>query len=292
MSENWLCSMGWHLGELHETNSIMVKTDSAPPGVILLSAGRGSRMLPLTDGIPKSLLPVGDRLVLDWLAEAVIARTSGEVVVVTGYGEEKLASHVIERFGSRITLAHNDRYEQDVNILSVDIGVSALHHPERGYLIVETDLLLDESAWDQVFEVTRANEGLSCWVCDGVYGPHLTGGIVHACTQGRIDAVDYQPVYSPEYDGWPKMVGLLLVSPEQVEEDCRLRRAAIEQSIGQYYLMPWREGIASLPCRVLQLKDAFARSFNTAIEYQRACASFLATRHCSPNNIENKVVSE
>lgn len=41
----------------------MAKPDSAPPGVILLSAGRGSRMLPLTEGIPKSLLPVGDRLV-------------------------------------------------------------------------------------------------------------------------------------------------------------------------------------------------------------------------------------
>lgn len=270
----------------------MLKNDTAPPGVILLSAGRGSRMLPLTDGIPKSLLPVGDRLVLDWLIEAVMARTCGEIVVVTGYGEERVVAHLRKRFASQITTVRNDRYEQDVNILSVELGVSALRHPERGYLIVETDLLLDESAWDQVFEVIGANEGLSCWVCHGVYGPQLTGGIVHADAGGRIDAVDYQPAHSAEYDGWPKMVGLLLVAPEQVEEDRRLRRAAIEQSIAQYYLMPWREGIASLPCRVLQLTDAFARSFNTAVEYQRACASFLATRHGSLDNIDNKVVSE
>lgn len=284
--------MGWHLGKLHEANSIAVEADSAPPGVILLSAGRGSRMQPLTEGIPKSLLPVGDRLVLDWLIEAVMARTSGEIVVVTGYGEEKVVSHLLSRFGAGITTVRNDRYAEDVNILSVELGVSALRYPDRGYLIVETDLLLDDSAWDQVFEVIQANEGLSCWVCDGEYGPNLTGGIVHACSHGRIDAVEYQPVYSPAFDGWAKMVGLLLVGPEQVAEDRRLRRAAIERSISQYYLAPWLEGIASLPCRVLQLKDAFARSFNTAAEFQRACTAFLATRYSSPNNIENKVINE
>lgn len=56
---------------------MMAKSEIAPPGVILLSAGRGSRMQPLTEGIPKSLLPVGDRLVLDWLIEAVMQRTAG-----------------------------------------------------------------------------------------------------------------------------------------------------------------------------------------------------------------------
>lgn len=209
----------------------MAKFDSAPPGVVLLSAGRGSRMLPLTEGIPKSLLPVGDRLVLDWLIEAVIARTSGEIVVVTGYGGEKVVTHLRERFGSRISTVENERYAEDVNILSVETGVSALRHPERGYLIVETDLLLDDSAWDQVFEAARRFPELSCWVCDGFYGPCLTGGIVHADRQGRIDAVEYQPLYSPDFDGWPKMVGLLLVGVQQVAADRRLRQAAIAQSI-------------------------------------------------------------
>lgn len=269
----------------------MAKFDSAPPGVVLLSAGRGSRMLPLTEGIPKSLLPVGDRLVLDWLIEAVIARTSGEIVVVTGYGGEKVVTHLRERFGSRISTVENERYAEDVNILSVETGVSALRHPERGYLIVETDLLLDDSAWDQVFEAARRFPELSCWVCDGFYGPCLTGGIVHADRQGRIDAVEYQPLYSPDFDGWPKMVGLLLVGVQQVAADRRLRQAAIAQSIAQYYLMPWREGIASLPSRVLQLENAFARSFNTESDFLRARADFLAICRSASNN-EQKVISE
>lgn len=269
----------------------MAKPDIAPPGVILLSAGRGSRMLPLTEGIPKSLLPVGDRFVLDWLIEAVIARSAGEIVVVTGYEREKVAAHLKRRFGSRVATVENDRYAEDVNILSVEIGVNALRHPERGYLIVETDLLLDEDAWDQVFDVMRNSECLSCWVCDGFYGPSLTGGIVHADQYDRITAVEYQPTYLPVFDGWPKMVGLLLVGPSQVEQDKHLRRAAIEQSIAQYYLMPWREGIASMPSRVLQLKGGFARSFNTESDFYQARADFLAYRHSNISHNNEKVIS-
>lgn len=270
---------------------MMAKSDIAPPGVILLSAGRGSRMLPLTEGIPKSLLPVGDRLVLDWLIEAVIERTTGEVVVVTGYAAEKVVAHLSSRFGSRVATVHNERYVDDVNILSVELGVAALKYPERGYLIVETDLLLDRCAWDQVFSVVNDAAQLSCWVCDGFYNPQLTGGIVHADPLGRIDAVAYQPVYDRAFDGWPKMVGLLLVGPKQVEEDRRLRHAAIEQSIAQYYLMPWREGIACLPSRVLQLQGGFARSFNTEHDFYRARADFLAQSHGSTPNNKEKVTS-
>lgn len=270
----------------------MVKPDIPQPGVVLLSAGRGSRMQPLTNGIPKSLLKVGDRLVLDWLIEAVRARTTGEVVVVTGYGEEKVVAHLQERFGDAITTVHNPRYAEDVNILSLELGVQALRHPERGYLIVETDLLLDDRAWDQVFSVVRGDAQLSCWVCDGFYGPHLTGGIVHANADGRIDAVDYQPLYSADFEGWSKMVGLLFVGPEQVEADRQLRQAAIEESIAQYYLMPWRDGIRSLPSRVLQLENAFARSFNTEDDFKRARAEFLTICQGVEPHIEQRVISE
>lgn len=230
-------------------------------------------------------------MVLDWLVEAVIVRSVGEIVVVTGYESEKVTTHLKRSFGSRVATVENNQYSDDVNILSVEIGVSALRHPERGYLIVETDLLLDESAWDQVFAVMRHSADLSCWVCDGFYSPALTGGIVHADQNGRITAIDYQPSYLPVFDGWPKMVGLLLVGPSQVEQDRRLRRAAIKQSIAQYYLMPWKEGVASLPSRVLQLKDSFARSFNTESDFYQARADFLRHRQSNISHKNEKVIN-
>jgi hypothetical protein len=204
-------------------------------------------------------------LVIDYLLDAILERTDGEVIAVTGFAEERVREHLTNRHGDRVATAHNSRFEEDVNILSVEIGVSALQHPERGYLIVETDLLLEEAAWDRVFGAYAKPE--SFWLCKGYYDETLTGGIVHTNAQGWIDAVEYQPRYDPYFRGWSKMLGMLGVAPAQVAADRRHRRAAIANTVAQYYLIPWRQHLADLPCRAVQIDDCFAQSFNTVEDF-------------------------
>jgi choline kinase len=56
---------------------------------VVLSAGQGSRLLPLTYDRPKCLLPVGSRSVLQWQLEALChQREIVEIVVVTGFKAE------------------------------------------------------------------------------------------------------------------------------------------------------------------------------------------------------------
>jgi molybdopterin-guanine dinucleotide biosynthesis protein A len=248
---------------------------AVPRGVVLLAAGSGQRMRPLTEHCPKALLPVGDSTVIDLIIDAVKARTQGEIVVVTGFAAEELHTHLAIRHGARVRSAHNPRWAEDVNINSVATGVAALDHPERGYLVVETDLLLDDTAWDRLFG-TLAHSDDSFWVCRGRYSPALTGGVVHAGADGRIDVVDYRPVHDPACDGWPKMLGLLAVGPKEVATDRALREAAIRETLRQYYLMPWKHGIAQLPARVLALEDGFAATFNTPDDFRAACRAFQA----------------
>lgn len=234
-------------------------------------------MHPLTDGIPKSLLPVGENYVLDCLLQEILERSNGEVVVVTGYGADKVESHLRTRYGSRVTIARNDRYAEDVNILSVDIGVGALAHPERGYVVVETDMLMDAPAWDQIFDGIDETPH-SYWVCKGYYGPELTGGIVHVGDDGCIDTVEYQPKYDASFAGWPKLFGVLIVGPEQVEADKRWRATVLETGCNEYYLTSWARGVHELTARVLQLDPGVARTFNTVAEFEAAQSEYLALK--------------
>ncbi len=253
-----------------------------PRAIILLCAGRGTRMQPLTKHVPKCLLSIDGRPILDYLIDAVLARSEGEVVAVTGFAADRLRQHLAHRYGTRVAPAHNARFEEDINILSVETGVAALHNPERGYLVVETDLLLEDFAWDQVFAANAGSE--SFWVCKDYYSDTLTGGIVHADAQGWIDAVEYRPNYDARYQGWPKMVGLLSVAPDQVLADRRYRQIAITKTVCQYYLMPWRQHLSDLPCKVLQIDNCFAQSFNTVEDFTRAANRYieiLATKNLS-----------
>lgn len=230
----------------------------------------------MTAQVPKALLQIrGEargRVVLDTILDAVLCHGEREVVVVTGFGAAHVCSHVSRYDGVRCI--ENRRWEQDVNIGSVACGVGALAHPQRGYLVVETDLLLDDEAWNRLFEIIDSDTR-SYWVCRGRYGTTRTGGVVHAGPDGQIDIVDYRPVYDATCEGWPKMLGMLAVGADEVAADIALRAAAIRDSLRQYYLMPWKHGLAKLSARVLPLEAGFAATFNTADEFETACQGYL-----------------
>lgn len=66
---------------------------------IILAAGRGTRLRPLTYGIPKPLLPVRGRPMIDWVIRSVLADSVEEIIVAvpgtTGSDvEERTLSHI------------------------------------------------------------------------------------------------------------------------------------------------------------------------------------------------------
>jgi choline kinase len=64
---------------------------------ILLAAGHGSRLLPLTLTSPKCLVPVGGRAILDHQLDACAAAGIAEAVIVGGYRIEQVAGHLAAR---------------------------------------------------------------------------------------------------------------------------------------------------------------------------------------------------
>lgn len=73
-------------------------------GAIILAAGRGERMRPITDTLPKPLLPVHGRALIAWHLEALAAAGVREVAINTAWLEERLIETLGDgaRFGVRI----------------------------------------------------------------------------------------------------------------------------------------------------------------------------------------------
>ncbi len=60
---------------------------------IIPVAGLGTRMLPATKAIPKELLPVYDRPIIQWVVEEAIAAGIEEIILVTRSGKEAIENH-------------------------------------------------------------------------------------------------------------------------------------------------------------------------------------------------------
>jgi choline kinase len=58
--------------------------------VVILGAGQGKRLLPLTAEIPKALLDIGGRSLIERQIDAFVSCGIGEFIVVTGFGAARL----------------------------------------------------------------------------------------------------------------------------------------------------------------------------------------------------------
>lgn len=241
--------------------------------VVLLAAGRGSRIGELTTHTHKSLLPIGGHPCIKHILDGVLNTNVREVVLVTGYMNHLLNKFVVHEYDDdRIKFMHNPYFEHDTNILSVDIGVDALSHPENGYLLVETDIVIEPEGWQHIMDIDPL--GPSLWLTRGSYSRMLTGGALRRNEQFNVEEIVYAPRYDPTYEGWQKLLGLLFVGKAQVRMDQNLRKAAIKESIQQYYITPWCLNIAKLACKALSLDSKFAFSFNNRDSYEAICAQY------------------
>jgi MurNAc alpha-1-phosphate uridylyltransferase len=77
---------------------------------MILAAGRGERMRPLTDATPKPLLEVAGKPLMQWPIEALAAGGFTELVVNTAWLGEQIPVRFGERFGeSSIAYSHEGR---------------------------------------------------------------------------------------------------------------------------------------------------------------------------------------
>lgn len=108
---------------------------------IILSAGQGSRLLPLTADQPKCLIDFAGRSLIAWQILALAANGIEEIVVVTGFRDDKLegALAALAVPGVSISTRFNPFYKVADNLGSCWIAREAM---DRDFIILNGDTLV------------------------------------------------------------------------------------------------------------------------------------------------------
>jgi len=86
---------------------------------VILSAGQGKRLLPLTADRPKCILPVRGQTMIEWQIEELVKSGIDRVTVVLGYCADKVEQVLRRRYGSdKVKTIYNPAYAVSDNLVS------------------------------------------------------------------------------------------------------------------------------------------------------------------------------
>ncbi len=127
---------------------------------IILAAGYGNRMRPLTDERHKTLLTVAGETIIDRILHGLKENGIADVVVVTGYRADELEAHIaLAHKDLRFTFVRNDRFRETNNIFSLALAFDACSFDD-GVLLIESDLVYDASVIRRILESPFENDAL------------------------------------------------------------------------------------------------------------------------------------
>jgi len=109
---------------------------------VLLVAGEGTRMRPLTASLPKPMLPVADRPLVAHTADAVVSAGIDELVLVVGYE----ADAVREYFGDEYRGVPVEYAVQAEQLGTAHAVECAREHLEGSFVVLNGDDLYDEES--------------------------------------------------------------------------------------------------------------------------------------------------
>jgi len=106
---------------------------------IILAAGRGSRLLPLTTDLPKCLLPIGNTTVLGMQLDTLAAHGVETATVITGFNSHMVEDEINARLGGpRVETLFNPFFQVADNLASCWMARASM---SEDFLLINGDTL-------------------------------------------------------------------------------------------------------------------------------------------------------
>ena len=162
-----------------------------PPtlSAVIMAGGLGRRLLPLTEHVPKPMLPVGDRPLLERTIKQLRRSGIRDVSMTTHYLQDSIVRHFGdgEEYGVRINYASEDQP------LGTAGGLKLIERPDGPFVVINGDILTGVS-FEKMLEYHQAHMaeitvGVRRYVIDVPFG-------VVECDDVRITELREKPSYT------------------------------------------------------------------------------------------------
>jgi UDP-N-acetylglucosamine diphosphorylase/glucosamine-1-phosphate N-acetyltransferase len=129
---------------------------------VVLAAGKGERLRPLTENRPKHLLPIGGKPLLEWILEGLVEAGVDEALLVTHYLEKQIKDHFGD--GERLGLELSYVRQEEMRGTADAFRVAEDFADGEEFMGVYGDLFLPTEGFKALTQAHRRGQTTMCVV--------------------------------------------------------------------------------------------------------------------------------
>jgi dTDP-glucose pyrophosphorylase len=200
---------------------------------IILAAGKGTRMRELTNELPKPMLKVQGRPILEHIIAGVVSAGIRDIFIVTGWKAEVIEGHFGDgaAFGARIVYGRQE--VQDGTGKAPEVAKEFIG--PSWFLLTYGDILVKPETYQQM--VHRYNEGYFSGVITVTRGEDVTKGGLNFfdqdfCLKHLVEKPSAEQIEQLRREGWLKPgepawynAGIYIFRPSLFEFTAKLRKS-------------------------------------------------------------------
>lgn len=172
---------------------------------VILAAGKGTRMRELTNELPKPMLPVQGKPILEHILQGLIASGIHDIFIVTGFRAEVIESYFGDGSKWNVRIAYGRQVVQDGTGKAPELAKDFIG--TSSFLLTYGDILVKPETYQQM--IHRFNEGYFSGLITVTGGQDVTKGGLNFfdpqfCLQRIVEKPTPEQLDQLRSDGWLK----------------------------------------------------------------------------------------
>lgn len=200
---------------------------------VILAAGKGTRMRELTNEMPKPMLKVQGKPILEHILEGLVAAGIREVFIVTGFKAEAIENYFGDGSRWKARIGYGRQVVQDGTGKAPEVAREFVGHSP--FLLTYGDILVKPDTYKQM--IHRYNEGYFSGVITVTPGEDVTKGGLNFfddqfCLKRLVEKPTAEQLETLKREGWIKPgepvwynAGVYIFRPSLFEFTAKLQKS-------------------------------------------------------------------
>lgn len=158
--------------------------------VVIMAGGKGERLLPYTYVLPKPLIPIGDKPILERIIDQFYMFGCRRFYLVLNYKK-----NMIKAYFNESSHKYEICYIEEEEPLGTGGGLALLKGKIKGtFILSNCDVLIDDDFFN-IYDFHKKSRNKISMICS-LKNFKIPYGIVHLGTQGTVESMEEKPTIS------------------------------------------------------------------------------------------------